>query len=154
SLGTVGALLIAFAFGLRQLAPEIAAIFGTLASGLVAFALARRLFIKKPVQSAPSVAEVVPRLARASGPIALYDLLNLGIMNIDLIMLGWFVGRAPGVTIETLGIYAAGVQLVGGLRKVSQAFTPICTPIVAQQIAAGRVREAEESYGYLARWML
>lgn len=154
SLGTAAALLVALALGLRELAPEIAAIAGTLASGLVAFICARRLFVERPARSAHPADGLVPRLVRASAPIALYDLLNLGIMHIDVIMLGWFVGRVPGVTLETLGIYAAGVQLAGGLRKVSQAFTPIFTPIVAQQIAAGQMRAAEESYGYLARWML
>jgi O-antigen/teichoic acid export membrane protein len=37
---------------------------------------------------------------------------------------------------------------------VSQSFTPIFTPIVARQIGARQIREAETSYGYLARWML
>ena len=75
-------------------------------------------------------------------------------MEIDVIMLGLFVGRARGVTLETLGIYAAAVEAAGGLRKVSQAFTPIFTPIVARQISSGHLRDAEASYGYLARWML
>jgi O-antigen/teichoic acid export membrane protein len=153
SLGTAGALLLAFALGARQLAPEIAAVAGTLASGLVAFALARRLFTSAATPRSPND-DLVSRLLRASAPIALYDLLNIGIMRIDLIMLGWFVGRAPGVTLETLGVYAAAVEVGGGLRKVAQAFTPIFTPVVARQIAAGQVRDAEASYGYLARWML
>jgi O-antigen/teichoic acid export membrane protein len=154
SLVTTGALLVALALGIRELAPEIAAIVGTLASGLVAFALAHRLFGATTRISVPTDNNIVPQLVRASAPIALYDLLNLGIMNTDVIILGWFVGRVPGVTLETLGIYAAAVQLTGGLRKMSQAFTPIFTPIVARQIASGQMREAEESYGYLARWML
>jgi O-antigen/teichoic acid export membrane protein len=153
SFGTAAALLIAFALGARQLAPEIAAITGTLASGLVAFALARRLFTFTPITRSTND-DLVPQLLRASAPIALYDLLNIGIMRIDLIMLGWFVGRAPGVTLETLGVYAAAVEVAGGLRKVSQSFTPIFTPIVARRIAAGHIREAEASYAYLARWML
>ena len=154
SFGTAAALLIAFAFGARQLAPEFAGIAGTLASGLVAFVLARRLFTPRgPVTRSPND-DLVPSLLRASAPIALYDLLNIGIIRIDLIMLGWFVGRAPGVTLETLGIYAAAVEVGGGLRKVSQSFTPIFTPIVARQIGAGQIRGAEASYGYLARWML
>jgi O-antigen/teichoic acid export membrane protein len=155
SLGTAAALLLALAFGVRGLAPEIAAIAGTLASGLVALFLARRLFSSGPrATSGQTGHDLVRRLVQASAPIALYDLLNLGVMHIDVIMLGWFVGRVPGVTLETLGIYAAGVQLAGGLRKVSQAFTPIFTPVVARQISLGQMREAEESYGYLARWML
>ncbi len=153
SFGTAVALLIAFALGARQLAPEIAAIAGTLASGLVAFALARRLFPFTPVPRSPSDDLVRPLLS-SSAPIALYDLLNIAIMRIDLIMLGWFVGRVSSVTLETLGIYAAAVEVGSGLRKVSQSFTPIFTPIVARQIAAGQIRDAEASYGYLARWML
>jgi O-antigen/teichoic acid export membrane protein len=153
SFGTAAALLLAFALGVRDLAPEIAAIVGTLASGLVAFTLARRLFSSGTTPPSPE-GDLVPRLLRASAPIALYDLLTIGIMRIDLIMLGWFVGRAPGVTLETLGIYAAALEVGGGLRKVSQSFTPIFTPIVARQIGAGQIRSAEASYAYLARWML
>ncbi|MBA3830472.1 MAG: oligosaccharide flippase family protein [Chthoniobacterales bacterium] len=155
SLGTAAALLGALALGIRDLAPEVAAIAGTLASGLVAFFLARRLFASAS-RAAPRQEgdALVRKLVQASAPIALYDLLNLGVMHIDVIMLGWFVGRAPGVTLETLGIYAAAVQLVGGLRKVGGVFVPIFTPVVARQISSGQMRAAEESYGYLARWML
>jgi O-antigen/teichoic acid export membrane protein len=152
SLGTTAALLIAIAIGAREFAPELAAIAGTLASGLLAFFLARRLFVNGKVAHASTA--LVPRLMRSSIPIALYDFLNIGIMHIDVIMLGWFVGRAPGVTLEALGIYTAGVQVAGTARKISQAFTPIFIPVVARQISAGHIRHAEESYGYLARWML
>ncbi len=155
SFATAAALLIAIFFGLRELAPEAAAICGTLASGLVAFILTRRIF-KNDTHSVPAATdeEMRSKLLRASEPIALYDLLNIGIMHIDVIMLGAFVGRAPGVTLETLGIYAAGVQIAGGLRKVNQAFTPIFTPVIARQMSIGHMHAAEETYGYLARWML
>jgi len=153
SLGTAGALLIAIALGARQLAPEIAAIAGTLASGIVALVLAVRLYTPRP--SARTASGVgVGLLVRRSIPVALYDLLNIAIMQIDVIMLGLFVNRAEGVTLETLGIYAAACEVAGGLRKVNQAFNPIFMPVVAEQISAGRIRDAEASYGYLARWML
>ncbi len=152
SFGTAAALLVAFALGARALAPELAAIAGTLASGLVAFVLARRLFAGTPGgHGAPGE---VRALMRDALPIALYDLLNIGVMQIDVIMLGLFVGRVPSVTLETLGIYAAGVEAASGLRKVNQAFNPIFIPMVAQHMAAGEIRDAEASYGYLARWML
>ncbi|MEP6956545.1 MAG: oligosaccharide flippase family protein, partial [Chthoniobacterales bacterium] len=156
SLGTAVALLVALLVGMNRLAPEVAAIAGTLVSGLVAFFLARRLYRMTPeVEPVPhSHSHLTRKLMRASAPIALYDLLNLGVMHIDVIMLGLFVGRAPGVTIETLGIYAAAVQIGGGLRKISQAFTPIFTPVVARHLVQAELRNAEESYGYLARWML
>jgi O-antigen/teichoic acid export membrane protein len=152
SLGTAAALLIALALGARDLAPEIAAIAGTLAAGVVAFLCARGLFVSAPPSDdAPGERGI---LIRASAPVAVYDLLNIGIMQIDLIMLGLFVGRAPGVTLESLGVYAAAMEVAGGLRKVNQAFNPIFIPVVAQQLATGRLRDAESSYGYLARWML
>ncbi len=156
SLGTAAALLIAMAFGLRRLAPEAAAIGGTLASGCVAFAFARRLYVPAADGAAAAVIDphLVPSLIRASAPTALYDFLNIGVMQIDLIMLGLYVGHVAGLTLETLGIYAAGVEVALGLRKVSQVFAPIFVPVVARQIAAGDIRQAEASYGYLARWML
>lgn len=152
SLGTAAALLLAFAFGARALAPEIAAIAGTLAGGVVAFLLARGLFAGAP----PSSNRPGERgeLLHASLPIAVYDLLNIAVMQIDVVMLGLFVGRAPGVTLESLGVYAAAMDVAGGLRKVNQAFNPIFIPVVAQQLTAGRLDEAQSSYGHLARWML
>jgi O-antigen/teichoic acid export membrane protein len=152
SLGTAAALLVAVAAGARALAPEIAAIAGTGISGVVAFGLARRLFPSDvpPDPGGPSTATVI----RHSAPVALYTLLNIAIMQIDVVMLGMYVGRAPNVTLETLGIYAGAVGMAGGLRKVNQAFSPIFTPVVAAQIGRGDIREAEVTYGYLARWML
>src|SRR5437870_6047031 len=73
SFGTAVALLVAFALGARQLAPEIAAIAATLASGLVASALVRRLVPFSPVPRLPSDDLVRPVL-RSSAPIALYNL--------------------------------------------------------------------------------
>jgi O-antigen/teichoic acid export membrane protein len=84
----------------------------------------------------------------------LYDLINIGVMQVDVIMLGLYAGHVRGLSLETLGIYAAGVEVATGLRKISQIFSPIFAPVVARQIAAGEMRRAEESYGYLARWML
>ena len=155
SLATTAALVVAILFGLRQLAPEVAAIAGTLASGCVALGLARRLYVPAPGPVGPAdLRGLVPTLIRASAPIAACDLIAIVIMQIDVIMLGLYVGDARGLTLETLGIYAAAGEVATGLRKVSQIFSPIFAPIVARQIAAGDVRQAGVSYGYLARWML
>ncbi len=152
SFGTAAALLVAIAAGVGSLAPEIAVIAGTGVSGLVAFGFARRLFPNVPAASGrgPTPRTVISH----SAPVAVYTLLNIAIMQIDVVMLGWYVGRAPGVTLETLGIYAGAVGIASGLRKVNQAFTPIFTPVVAEQMGRGQIREAEVTYGYLARWML
>ena len=151
SFVSVAVLLVAVLAGARLLAPVMAAVAGTTASGLVALSLARPLFsdragqdpietapvLQSPIAKKPAGSESVAghgswtQLLRGSIPIAVYDLLNIAVMRLDVIMLGLFVGRAPGVTPETLGIYAAAVEVAGGLRKLSQAFTPILTPVLA-----------------------
>ena len=71
SLGTTAALVVVVALGVRQLAPEVAAIVGTLASGLVAFVLARRLYVGEPGTATESpTRNLVSELLRASAPIA------------------------------------------------------------------------------------
>lgn len=160
SLGTTLAFLAAVALGAGERAPVAAAIVGTTASGVVAFVLARRLYDSRVVVHAPAAprptVETLPALGllTTSLPTALHDLLTIAVMRLDVVMLGLFVGRAPDVTLETVGIYAACVEVGGGLRKVSQAFTPALTPVLARHVAEGRAREVEESYGYVARWML
>ena len=69
-------------------------------------------------------------------------------------MLGYFVGRAPGVTLTSLGIYAAVVGTANGLRKVNQAFNPIFAPVVAGMTATGDHARAAHTYARLAQWML
>ena len=153
SLGTVAALLIALVCGARELAPGIAATAGTLASGCVAFILARRLLGDAPSSRAAEGGQLVA-LIRDSAAISIYDFLNIGIMRIDVIMLGLFVGRAPGVTLATIGVYAAAVEVAGGARKINQVFNPIFMPVVARFVADGQIAEAETAFAYVARWML
>ena len=69
-------------------------------------------------------------------------------------MLGFFIGRAPGVTLATVGIYGAALETAGGLRKVNQAFNPIFTPIIAGMTATGDHQRAAATYAQLAQWML
>jgi O-antigen/teichoic acid export membrane protein len=153
SLGTAAALLLALLCGARELAPGIAATTGTLASGCVAFTLARRLLGAPPQHPATNHPQLATFI-RDSAAISVYDFLNIGIMRIDVIMLGLFVGRAPGVTLTTLGVYAAAVEVAGGARKINQVFNPIFTPVVARFVAGGQIAEAETAFAYLARWML
>ena len=153
SLGTTAALVLALVCGARELAPGIAATAGTLASGCVAFTLARRLISDAPRSKTAGNGRLAAFI-RDSAAISIYDFLNIAIMRIDVIMLGLFVGRAPGVTLATIGVYAAAVEVAGGARKINQVFNPIFTPVVARFVAAGHIAEAETAFGYLARWML
>src|SRR5438132_8863357 len=154
-IATTLAFLIVFIIGLKTFAPELAAIIGTAISGVVALVLAAKLF-----RRASEDRHVVSHLAEAwqligySAPISAYQLINAFIARLDLIMLGYFVGRAPGVTLATVGIYAAVVGTANGLRKVNQAFNPIFMPVVAGMTATGDHERAAHTYSYLAQWML
>ena len=69
-------------------------------------------------------------------------------------MLGYFVGRAPGVTLATVGVYSAVIGTANGLRKVNQTFNPIFAPVVAGMTATGDHDVAAATYARLAQWML
>ncbi len=154
-IATTLAFLLALAIGFKQSSPEVAAIVGTAASGLIALALAATLF-----RHVPANTDVVSPLGEArsllgyAAPISIYQLINAFIARLDLIMLGYFVGRAPGVTLATVGVYSAVIGTANGLRKVNQAFNPIFAPVVAGMTATGDHETAAATYGRLAQWML
>jgi O-antigen/teichoic acid export membrane protein len=152
---TTLALLVALAIGFRNFAPEVAAVVGTAASGVVAVVLASRLFKHMPARhGAVSFYREAKGLLGYSAPISAYQLLNTFILRSDVFMLGWFIGRAPGVTLVTVGVYSAVVDLASGLRKVNQAFNPIFAPVIAGMTATGDHERAAHTYARLAQWML
>jgi O-antigen/teichoic acid export membrane protein len=154
-IATTLAFLLAIAVGFKESSPEVAAIIGTAASGLIALALASKLFRDTPTNS-----DVVSSLGEArsliayGAPISIYQLINAFIARLDLLMLGYFVGHAPGVTLATVGIYSAVIGTANGLRKVNQAFNPIFAPVVAGMTATGDHEVAAQTYARLAQWML
>src|SRR5437867_2747672 len=151
---TTLALLIALGFGFTRFAPEAAAVCGTAASGIVALIFASRLFSGMTARDTVSIwTEAKPLLAYAA-PISAYQMFNAFILRLDVIMLGWFIGRAPGVTLATVGVYSATVELASGLRKVSQAFNPIFAPVVAGITHTGDQEHAAATYAQIAQWML
>src|SRR5262249_20086836 len=145
---TIIAFLIAFALGSSTFAPEVAAIAGSFVSGILAVFLASRLFWDDRLGTdAPvSASEEAKKLVAYALPIGADQFLNAFIWRVDVIILGCFVGRAPGVTLTTLGIYGAVVGLANGLRRVSQPFTPIFAPVVAGMTATGAHDEAGATY--------
>src|SRR5881296_3871109 len=135
-IATTLAFLLAIAVGFNESSPEVAAIVGTAASGLIALGLASKLFRHVPTNTdvVSSLAEARSLIAYAA-PISIYQLINAFIARLDLLMLGYFVGRAPGVTLATVGVYSAVIGTANGLRKVNQAFNPIFAPVVAGMTA-------------------
>jgi O-antigen/teichoic acid export membrane protein len=152
---TTIAFLGTFALGWKTFGPAIAAVIGTGASGLVALFLASSLFRSAPLRrgviSYPGEAR---RLLGYSASISGYDLLNALIVRLDVIMLGCFIGRAPGVTLTAVGIYGAVVEVASGLRKVNQAFNPIFAPLIAGMTAQGEQKDAAATFSRIAQWML
>jgi O-antigen/teichoic acid export membrane protein len=154
-IATTVAFLVALVIGLKTFAPELAAIVGTAASGIVAFALASSLFSRgRLANGSLSLRSETQELLNYAAPISAYQLLNAVIFRLDIVMLGWFIGRAPGVTLVTVGVYGAVVDLASGLRKVNQAFNPIFAPVVAGMTATGDQERAAATYARLAQWML
>jgi O-antigen/teichoic acid export membrane protein len=154
-IATTLAFLLALAVGFKESSPEVAAIVGTAASGLIALALASKLF-----RNIPAHTEVKSPFAEArsliayAAPISIYQLINAFIARLDLIMLGYFAGRAPGVSLATVGVYSAVIGTANGLRKVNQTFNPIFAPVVAGMAATGDHETAAATYARLAQWML
>ena len=152
---TTIAFLATVALGWNLYGAAIAAIIGTGASGLVALALASSLFRSAPsARGAISYRAEARRLLAYSASISGYDLINALIVRLDVIMLGCFVGRAPGVTLATVGIYGAVVEVASGLRKVNQAFNPIFAPVIAGMTANGDQQHAAVAFSRVAQWML
>lgn len=149
TFGTIVTLLIALAIGLRDLAPAVAILVGTTAGGITAFVLARSLF----AESKATKQRVDTPLLRFSAPIAIYSLLNMLIMRMDVLLLG-ILGPRAGVSLGTIGIFVASVEIAGGMRKVRQAFDPMFTPIIARQSAVRDQAAMEQSFAQLGRWVL
>jgi O-antigen/teichoic acid export membrane protein len=154
-VATTLAFLFAFAIGLGKFSPEVGAIIGTAVSGAVALVLAASLFRHVSVQtSTVSYLSEAKELISYAAPISIYQLINAFIARLDLILLSYFVGRAPGVTLATVGVYGAVIGTANGLRKVNQAFNPIFAPVVAGMTATGDHDRAAHTYARLAQWML
>ncbi|MEP6811328.1 MAG: oligosaccharide flippase family protein, partial [Chthoniobacterales bacterium] len=152
---TTLAFLLALILGLTTYAPQIAGIAGTAASGLVALFLAASLFRSAPPYPAQfSTRQEARRLLAYGAPISAYELMNATIVRLDVILLACFIGRAPGVTLVSVGIYGTVVEVAWGCRKVTQAFTPILGPVVAGISVDGKPGHAAQAFALVAQWML
>jgi O-antigen/teichoic acid export membrane protein len=154
-IATTLAFLLAMAVGFNTSSPEVAAILGTAISGITALVLVLSLFRRDSAHGdvVSPVGEAKSLIAYAA-PISVYQLINAFIARLDLILLGYFVGRAPGVTLATVGVYSAVIGTANGLRKVNQTFNPIFAPVVAGMTATGDHQIASATYARLAQWML
>ncbi len=154
---TIGVFVGAIALGIRDIAPSLAVVAGMSASAMVALSLARQAFDRSRPAPAPHSGSAEPSLGamlRFSTPIAGSSLLNVLVMHVDVLLLGTYVGRAPGVTVETFGVFCAAAEIAGGMRKVRQVFDPIFAPVVAARAASGDRALLRRTVAAPGRWVL
>jgi O-antigen/teichoic acid export membrane protein len=90
-----------------------------------------------------------------SAQITAYDMLNALIVRLDVILLGCFIGRIPAVTLSSVGIYGAVVEVAGGLRKINQVvYGPIFAPVIAGMTVHGEQERAAAAFSRVSQWML
>jgi O-antigen/teichoic acid export membrane protein len=152
--GTVvmlGGLALTLALGVGEAGPSLAVTIGTFAALAVAAGMTARVVSDAAV--APATPGGAPQSGRAAGvaatddpargllrfavPVAGTSILGLLLTRLDVLLLGFFVGSAPGVTPFTVGAYAAAAEWAGGLRKLRQVFDQAFAPIVAQASTGG-----------------
>jgi O-antigen/teichoic acid export membrane protein len=150
---TTGVFVMAIALGIRDVAPAVAIVLGTTASGVVAFVLAARVLAPVGGSTAVGRRSTIAML-RYSAPIAGSSLVNVLVMRLDVLLLGAFVGRAPGVTVETFGVFCAATEIAGGMRKVRQVFDPIFAPVAATRAASASRESLRGTVAGPGRWVL
>jgi O-antigen/teichoic acid export membrane protein len=150
---TTAVFLIAIAIGVRDRAPAVSVVLGSLASGIVAYLLARRALARAPGSNVAGRRTLWEAL-RFSAPIAGSGLLNVLMINIDVLLLGAYVGRVPGVTVEGFGVFCAASEIAGGMRKVRQVFDPIFAPVAATRALSDDAMALRHTVEGPGRWML
>ena len=158
---TTGVFIIAVALGLRDAAPALSVAIGSTAAAIVAYALAVRALQSRipddvdahAARTRPARGAMIDQL-RFSLPIAASSLLTVLVMRVDVLLLGAYVNRAPGVTVESFGIFCAAAEVAGGLRKVRQVFDPILAPIVAGRLVASARASLRQTLAPPGRWLL
>jgi O-antigen/teichoic acid export membrane protein len=94
------------------------------------------------------------RMLRFALPTAGSNLLNVLVVRIDVLLLGLYVNRAPGVTVETFGVFCAATEIAVGLRKVRQVFDPIFAPVAATRAVSEHRMGLRETVAAPSRWVL
>lgn len=160
-LAGLAALLL---FGVGEVSPSLAVTVGTFA----ALAIAVRMAVKAAQRAAAGTSRLSPPgldenpvdgLLRFAAPVAGTSVLGLLLTRLDVLLLGFFVGSAPGVTPFTVGAYAAAAEWAGGLRKLRQVFDQAFAPIVAEASggapgASASPATAQARLEQVARWIL
>ena len=121
------------------------------AGGAVAYVLARRALAESAGLGGKADARALLPLSLAA---AVTTLANLAMQRMDVLVLGFFVGRVPGLDAAALGVYCAAGEIAGLTRKVRFAAEPPFLHAVATAQGRGRRDEERSVVGSIARWTL
>ncbi len=132
------------------LVPVLAAVGGFTAGGLVAWALARGA-VRRAAGPAPPAGSA-PGLLRQSAQVGAAGFVNLALTRLDVLVLGAYVGSAPGLSAAGLGVYCAAVEVAGVCRKIRQAVEAPVLHAVASE--SGRGASGTEVAAEAGRWVL
>lgn len=158
---TTGVFMLALSLGFRDAAPSLAVVVGSFGGALAAVALTAQtiqlgrahVLHVRAEDEGPSIASYA-HMFKFSLPVAASGLLNSLALRVDVLLLGAFVGKAPGVTIETFGVFCAAAEVAGGLRKVRQVFDPIFAPVAAARHVVSEPMALKETVAGPGRWVL
>lgn len=128
------AMALLLAAGMGEASPSFAVTIGTFVAACVAGWLVMHLLVRVSAGQRPVGPLPTSALLGFALPVAGTSVLTLLLTRLDVLLLGFFVDTAPGVTPFTVGAYAAAAEWAGGLRKLRQVFDQAFAPIVAQAL--------------------
>lgn len=149
---TVPLVMIAFAYALH---PAIPGVYGlvlayTIANAvglaLAAFYFARYYSLRR-LWAARRVA-CPERLAAFAVPQSFNMVLALATWNLDVIMLGSFVGNAQ------IGFYRTAAEIARSLTQIRFVFSSVYSPLVARYARERNIPAMQESFSVISRWVL
>ena len=73
-------------------------------------------------------------------------------MRVDVLLLGAYINRAPGVTLESFGVFCAAAEIAGGLRKVRQVFDLSPAGIIRDLNLLRPIYADTSSLGHFGPW--
>lgn len=87
-------------------------------------------------------------MARKNLPLAAADAIEWGTRHLDLWILGFFV------TPTAVGIYYVAQQFASIPQKMKTSFEPILGPIIARNVADGKLKAVAEHVGRVGFWII
>lgn len=87
-------------------------------------------------------------MIRFSAPTALYDLLTMLLLRVDVFILSAFAPQA------TVGIYGIALQVSTTVKKIGQSFEPILAPVIAQSLKDQDMKKTAAEIAQVSNWII